>query len=244
MDSSQEKSVKVNQAETVPTIREQDKKQPPVHSASSFRLGLRFLLGSALLLNDEAQKRFAKAQQEIKISPTERKVLLAKETSVDRERYTLIGLMVEGDKAVERMLANLGQLGERSIRKTKHKIKPLTNNPLVVPLTRRYERSIQRGENILQGLIESGRLEEFRSRRLAQEATTETIEEVLDYLATSPEMDQLVDAEMDEMPGETIADIQTDMKRTSKKIRRWFQRNFNPESDTSSARKQNPPKPD
>jgi hypothetical protein len=243
MDSSQEKSVKVNQAESVPTIREQDKK-PPVQSTSSFRLGLRFLLGSALLLNDEAQKRFAKAQQEIKISQTQRKVLLAKETSLDRERYTLIGLMVAGDEAVERMLANLGHLGDWSFRKTKHTIKPITNNRIVRPLNRRYDHSIQRGENILQGLIESGRLEEFRSRRLAQEATTETIEEILDYLATSPEMDQLVDAEMDEMPGETIADIQADMKRTSKRIRRWFQRNFNPESDTSSARKQNPSKPD
>jgi hypothetical protein len=243
MDSSQEKSKEIDQTNSFSAVAPRVKKRAPSKSISSIRLGLRFLLGSVLLINDEAQKRFAKTQEETTPSPTQRKVILARETSSDRQRYALVGLMVEGDKAVERELTRLGRFVNRSFRRTKRAIKPVTDNTIVRPINRRYDQSVQRGESILKGLIESGRLEEYRSRILAQKATTDTIEEVLDYLAESPEMDQLVDAEKGEILDESIEDVKGDVKRTGRRLRRWFQQNFNPESNKRSARKQNPSKP-
>lgn len=71
------------------------------------------------------------------------------------------------------------------------------------PVRRQYQRFIDRGDMIVSDWIATGRMEEYISRQLVQDTATESIEEVLDYLADSPEMDELIQ----EQSGDLIEDI-------------------------------------
>jgi hypothetical protein len=58
---------------------------------------------------------------------------------------------------------------------------------------------------------------------LVQDTSTEIIEEVLDYLAVSPEMDQLVEQQTSDLTGDMVEELQ---ERTTRVFvfRNWFRR--------------------
>jgi regulator of protease activity HflC (stomatin/prohibitin superfamily) len=76
------------------------------------------------------------------------------------------------------------------------------------PVNRQFNRFEARGSQVVQGWINTGRTEEYLSRTLVEETTTEIIEETLDYMAVSPELDQLVEAQSQEIAGEVVGEIQ------------------------------------
>ena len=75
----------------------------------------------------------------------------------------------------------------------------------------------------MQTWINTGRSEEYLSRALVQDTTTEIIEEVLDYLAVSPEMDQLVQQQTSDMAGDVVEEFQDRTTRIFV-FRKWFSR--------------------
>jgi hypothetical protein len=91
------------------------------------------------------------------------------------------------------------------------------------PVRRQFDRFETRGEQVVQTWINTGRSEEYLSRTLVEDTSTEIIEEVLDYLAVSPEMHQLVEQQTSDLTGDMVEEIQ---ERTTKifVFRNWFRR--------------------
>ncbi len=91
------------------------------------------------------------------------------------------------------------------------------------PARRQFDRFEVRGEQVVQTWINIGRSEEYLSRVLVQDTTTEIIEETLDYLATSPEMDQLVQHESLDIADDMVEMVQKGTTRIFG-FRDWFDR--------------------
>lgn len=143
------------------------------------------------------------------------------ETSADRARYAAIGAGARAVRAVGAAFSTAGEAADGAVRLGARLMSPVTGSRLMAPAQRRFARSEARGEQILQSWIAWGRSEEALSRSLAQQTGTAAIEEVLDYLAVSPEMDELVADQTQDMAGEVVDEIR---ERTTKifVFRDWF----------------------
>ena len=79
------------------------------------------------------------------------------------------------------------------------------------------------GDELVSNWIAVGRREEYLSRQLTQEIATESIEETLDYLADSPELDELMAAQsMDLVDDIFVDEIRESYSNTSLILTEWF----------------------
>jgi hypothetical protein len=89
----------------------------------------------------------------------------------------------------------------------------VTNNRAIRPINKRYEQLVARGERIVSDWIDTGRRGEITSQKLLQQTTDEVLGEVVDVVASRPEITDLVqqssmgmvDELTDEMQGRASA---------------------------------------
>ena len=155
---------------------------------------LRLLVGGVLEGSDELLRRLQERQQAIEQHPINSapRVIAQDEADIERLRYALIGLLFETPGVINRGLARVVENTERAGNTVSRLAGPLTRSRLFRPVRRRYQRMVTRRETTLNRLVELGRLEAQRGRVLARGAVTETVDEVLEYLAGSPEIRDLV----------------------------------------------------
>ena len=105
-------------------------------------------------------------------------------------RYALIGLIFEGEEQLEKGLALTKRIGSFAGRIIDPFVRPITKIPN--PAASRFDRLVQRGQSEVDSWISRGREEEFRSRQMAQEAATSTVDESITYMAQNPALEELV----------------------------------------------------
>jgi hypothetical protein len=90
------------------------------------------------------------------------------------------------------------------------------------PFRRRYQRYVDQGERVVGEWVAVGRREEYLGRQLAQDTVTESIEETLDYLAESPEMDELTQQQSVDLIEDVFEDVGERTSRSGMILVDWF----------------------
>lgn len=226
----------MNNIESQPLVDSEKTDQSPVAKRTSgtfmttgepkvgtFRLALRLALGSIILGQEELNRRFQDKQAQLNQSLSPYVSIKSDESSNDRARYAVEGALVQTSETVSRGLQTAGNATNAVFRLASRLARPVTGSRIMRPVRQQFDRFEARGEQVMQTWINVGRSEEYLSRALVQDTSTEIIEEVLDYLAVSPEMDQLVEQQTSEMAGDMVEEFQEKTTRIFV-FRNWFRR--------------------
>ena len=131
----------------------------------------------------------------------------ADESERDALRLALIGWLFEAEERLESGMDTGARLLDRLARRLDAAAAPLTQNRLARPARRRFTRLAARGEAEVERWIARGRREEARGKRLAQAAYSQTIDEYIEYLARSPELQELVQSQSEGLAGEVVEEL-------------------------------------
>ena len=191
--------------------------------AGTFRLALRLALGGFVLGREELNRRFRDRQAQLNQSISPQLMIKSGETSQDRARFAMEGALVQASETVSRGVQTIGSTANAVFKLASRLAKPVKDSRIMGPVRQQFDRFEATGEQVIQSWINTGRSEEYLSRALVQDTSVEIIEEVLDYLAVSPEMDQLVEQQTSDMTGEVVEEIQ---ERTTRVFVfwKWFRR--------------------
>jgi len=186
------------------------------------RMVMRLLIGSAVIGREELKRRFQDRQSEVHVSAVALNEVTPLETDADRAKYATLGAMVKSSDAMRRGVSTLGQISNRAHGRFTRSINPITNSRPMSPVRRQYQRFIDRGDMIVSNWIATGRMEEYLSRQLVQDTATEAIEETLDYLADSPEMDELIQEQSGDLVEDIFEDAMGGIPKTSLILVDWI----------------------
>jgi len=187
------------------------------------RMVIRLALGSIILGREELNRRFREKQAQLNQSLSPQLTNRSEESPNDRSRYAVEGALVQTSETLSRGVQTIGNATNAVFKLASRLARPVTGSRVMRPVRRQFDRFEARGEQVMQTWINTGRSEEYLSRALVQDTTTEIIEEVLDYLAVSPEMDQLVQQQTSDMAGDVVEEFQDRTTRIFV-FRKWFSR--------------------
>ena len=122
-------------------------------------------------------------------------------------RHVLVGLIFDSQTKLEQRLTALGRFERRASRRLLAPFKPLGKSRLGQRLSSRFEGLVRRGEYEVARLAEVGKVEEYRSRKLALTATTETVDESIDYLTDNEELQELITMQGVGIAGEALEEV-------------------------------------
>jgi len=189
----------------------------------SLRMLMRLVLGSAVIGREELKNRFQDKQNEAQIPAAELNRVTPIDSDADRARYAVIGATANSSEALRKSISKLGQVSDRSFGRLTRTVYPVTNSRFLKPFRRQYQRYLNRGDQVVSAWVAAGRREEYLGRLLAQEIATETIEETLDYLADSPEMDELIEQQSVDLVNDILFDdIKESASNTPLILTSWF----------------------
>jgi hypothetical protein len=114
------------------------------------------------------------------------------DSTADRARYALIGLLFEAYGVASRGASTAGRLASTTARFWGSILGPVLRSPIVDPVRRPYEFLLERGSQELERWAHIGRAEERRSRELARRLTMIPVDDIVSYLRDHPEMEELV----------------------------------------------------
>jgi len=171
-----------------------------------FRVLLRFLIGSAVVGNEEFWRRARLWQAEVdKARSSGTSISLADETEMTRLRYALLGLFFQALDGSSTRLKSVGRSSGRAYRTVARLVDPLYSSRLMRPVRHTFEHVASKGEAVLESWIQTGRREELLSRSLVlDEAYEGLVDDVLDYVAQKPEIRDLVQDQSVGMAGEIV----------------------------------------
>jgi hypothetical protein len=163
---------------------------PMERDVESLQLLSRFLVGLMVMGGGEFMMRLRAYQRQIDSQPAllEQVVDSDVETVLDLFRFLSIGLLARGEKALVHRIYRGFQGTYRSANWFLGKLDSLTDNWLVRPVRRPIESRLNRLEGSIGVYVDEGRLEAQRSRLLATRSLTGLTDDVMDYVATSPEL--------------------------------------------------------
>ena len=166
----------------------------PAVQSKDLQLLSRFLIGVALLGSDELMERLRFVQEELDADPDQQAsdADQGQESELELLRYLSIGLFVRGREAVLGSLRRGMQLTLDGTKTALSGVDRLTDNPLTRPLRRSVAASARDLGEKASVIIGEGRREEQKARLLADSTVSEIIDEVLDFVSESPEVEQLV----------------------------------------------------
>jgi len=166
----------------------------PAVQSEDLQLLSRFLICVALLGSDELMERLRFLQGELEADPDlpTSDASLEQESELELLRYLSIGLLVRGRESVVSGVRRGMQLTLGGTKSVLGAVDRLTDNPLTRPLRRSVvARARDLGEKA-SVVIGEGRREEQKARLLADNTISEIIDEVLDFVSESPEVEQLI----------------------------------------------------
>lgn len=170
---------------------------PQVEPALEFenlQLLSRFLMGIAFMGSDALMRRLRFSHEEMEADPGTlgSRADLEQESELELLRYLSIGLFARGRKTVAHGLRRGVQISLGATKSVLGGANRLTDNRLMRPLRRSVAaRARDLGEEASVVMTE-GLREEQMARLLANNTVGEIIDEVLDFISESPEVDQLI----------------------------------------------------
>jgi hypothetical protein len=197
--------------------------QPDKPRVGTLRMLMRMALGSTIIGREELKNRFQDKQSEPHIPGAELNRVTPIESEADRARYAVVGAIANSSEALRKSLSKLGQRSDRSYGRLSRAIQPATDSRLLKPFRRRYRRYQDHGDKLFSKRVADGRREEYLGRQLAQETAIESSEETLDYLADSPELDELMAQQSVDLVDDILFDdIRESASNTSLTLTNWF----------------------
>ena len=146
----------------------------------------RYLVGLLLLGSDQLAQGLGGAKQpEAEVPPGE-------ETSSDLLRHLAIGAIVRGERDAGRSLRTIYYASVGTASWTFRTVDRWTDNRLMRPFRRPIEVRIRRLGDQVAEIVEEGRREEEDSRVLAAESLQSVVENIVDQVAESEELDRLI----------------------------------------------------
>ena len=144
------------------------------------------------------------------------------ESETDRARYAAIGAMSRSSETLGQGVSIVGRLTNRTFGFFTRAVSPLTESRMMGPFRRRYQRYVDQGERVVGEWVAVGRREEYLGRQLVQDTMTESIEESLDYLGESPEVDEFIQHESVDLIEDVFDDVGERTSRTGMILVDWF----------------------
>ncbi|MGD9146089.1 MAG: hypothetical protein PVI80_11040 [Anaerolineae bacterium] len=182
---------KVQKAETTGEILPEGQAEREVEN---LRLLIRFLLGGLLMGSGSFMQMVRDKQQEIEAEQgLPAHVSSAEDESLrDLFRYLSIGLLVEGTEGVTRLVGSGFRLSLDATRQLIAGVDRATDNRLARPLRQAMTSRLQRLEHKAEVAMDKGRVEEQKAKLLAGETIDELIDQVVDTVAESPELTDMI----------------------------------------------------
>ena len=198
-------------------------KGPQKPRVGTVRMLMRMALGGAVIGRNELKNRFQDKQSETNISGVELNSVTPIESEADRARYAVVGAVANSSEALSKSISRISRRSDRSYGRLTRALEPVTESQLFKPFRRRYQRYLDHGDKVVSSWVAAGRREEYLGRQLAQETATESIEETLDYLADSPELDELMAEQSFDLVDDIIIDnIRDSASNSSVILSNWF----------------------
>jgi len=198
-------------------------KQPDKPRIGTVRMLMRMALGGAVIGREELKNRFQDKQSDAHISGVELNRVTPIESEADRARYAVVGAMANSSDALRKNISKISRRTDRSFSRLTRAMRPVTDSRLLRPFQRRYQRYLDHGDKIVSSWVAAGRREEYLGRQLAQETAIDSIEETLDYLADSPELDELMAQQSVDLVDDILFDdIRESASSTSLILSNWF----------------------
>ena len=122
-------------------------------------------------------------------------------------RHVLVGLIFDTQTKLGQRLAALGRFERRASRRLLAPLRPLSKSRLGQSINTQFEDLVRRGESEVARLAEIGKIEEYRSRKLAITATTETVDESIDFLTDNEELQELITMQGVGIAGEALEEM-------------------------------------
>ena len=207
--------------ETVEILTYATQQQRP--RVGSLRMLMRMALGGAIIGREELKNRYQDKQSDTHIPAVELNRVTPIESETDRARYAAVGAITNSSEALRKSVSKLGQTSDRSYGRLRQTMQPVTDSRLLKPFRRQYQRYLDHGDKVVSKWVAAGRREEYLGRQLAQETAVDTIEETLDYLADSPEMDELMAQQTVDLVDDILLDdIRESASNSSLILTNWF----------------------
>lgn len=182
----------------------------PVPAPENSRLDvlLQLGLGAVLLGINATSKRLQEKQTQVVISSPEAEPLSHLDDDQDQLKYALIGMILRTPPVIKRGTARAAQLANAGYRRVSGLFDPLTGSRALRPVNSRLDQVVARGERIVNDWIDTGRRGEKTSQVLLQQTTDEVVGEVVDMLASRPEIRELVQQQSMGMVDELTDELQ------------------------------------
>lgn len=189
-----------------PAIAADDPRRRPVQGSFSYTLPegrpsfARMIFGSVVILTDEVTERASIAgDDDAPRQMVEAAIRQAaeQERAIDRRpfadlRYATIGLVGGALDSAQGGAGRLSNLSDGAVHAASRIISPVWNSFLFRPLHAPAKRAEQAGEAKVDEWIRRGRVEEVRSRALAEVSLNNLVEESVSELTTNQEVQMLV----------------------------------------------------
>jgi hypothetical protein len=192
-----------------PSLEPVEDKSLTSQQLNDLRGTLHLVVGSALNGKDALTNRLRQMQvgkERIKIGAI---TVDENETSQDRLRYLLLGILFEIPDVFERGIKTAGGSTSKVYDFLSKKITPITNSWMFSPVRNQYDYAAARGEKVFERLIMKGRIEEQNSRlMLQQEAIDDLINEFAEYLVLKIKVQEIIQQEGAAMAGDVVDEFQ------------------------------------
>ncbi len=153
---------------------------------------LRLAVGGALEGSDEAVRRLKAQEARVRASGADAPTVEHDETDADRARYAAIGLLFEGERALRAGLSVWERSAALAVNAAARAAKPVTSSRLARPWQQRYDQLADRGAGIVDRWVQTGRIEEPRSRAMMLGVAGQAIDDTIDELAELEGVQQIV----------------------------------------------------
>jgi hypothetical protein len=196
-----------------------DRSPAPIEPFDALRSITRLLVGLTLVGGDELLKRLQMLEHTIDTQPFDRAEMDGRiRTSPtgqyipDDIRHALIGLAFELQDQVRVQTPRLLAAADQIISDVTRPAQSILNHiPIIGSLSKslglQYDAMQKRGEDRLKHWIAIGQREEARSRVLADQTFTRIVDDVIDYLADKPEVQNLIAGQTTGLAGEVLDEV-------------------------------------
>jgi hypothetical protein len=205
-----------------------NKNKPRISFFRGVRDISRLAIGGISIGIDNLQNRLNKWEDQAAISPSDQRMLkthadryplpqsstqiipandTVDDTNLDLVRYALIGLIFESQYQVQSSYKTFKKVGKLSGRLSSPFLNTLESTKVLSPARSRYNRLVSRGEQEVNRWITLGRSEHIRSRQMAEIAFDDTLESSVQYLAESPDIQDLVQSQGIGLASEVVDEV-------------------------------------
>jgi len=184
---------------------------------------VRMLFGSIVVLSDEIAERAAIGDEDDaprRVAEAAIRQAAGQQQALDRRpfadlRYMTIGMLGGGLDRVQNGAGLVSEASDAVARAAGRIISPVWNSFLFAPLHRPLQQAEQAGENKVDAWIRRGRVEEVRSRALAEVSINNLVEESVTDITNNPQVQVLVQeiiaSQSTSLVGEVIEEIRERM---------------------------------